>query len=70
MKVARHEMPGNLAFRDPSRRDGHLASTFPGISCLATLSQSLRDNYALNSSTRPLKNLRSTSFCVSSRARL
>jgi hypothetical protein len=103
---SRHEMPGNLEFRDPSRRvrsdlrplafigilacakifrqvggyrrngssrslrDGHLASTFPGISCLATLSQSLRDNSLLNSSTRRLKNLLSTSFWASSKARL
>jgi hypothetical protein len=88
--VARHEMPGNVASRDPSRRvrsdlcllvfigvsacakafpllsrvvgenvsnrslrDGHFVAIFPGISCLATIIQSLRDKSELSCPATP-----------------
>jgi hypothetical protein len=43
MIVARHEVPGVMRKRALSQRDGGPLHRYPGTSCLATISLSLRD---------------------------
>jgi hypothetical protein len=80
--TSRLHRPRQGHFRSPFQ-GGLVHNPFPGLKTWAVLSdhfvvrhvmpatfiQSLRDNHALSSSNRRTKNLFSTSFCVSSKAR-
>jgi hypothetical protein len=53
MIVARHKVPGVVRKIAPSQRDGASLHRYPGTSCLATISLSLRDK-----SHSPIEGLR------------